>query len=89
MICENNIYIKSKNDPVWPVLLLLGTNHYFSGGGDEKFTGTNSFFFSATSTQTIFLSGNGFANNFFSIFLNTMLYFEEFYVATLVLPLTE
>ena len=64
MICENNIYIKSKNDPVCPVLLLLGTNHYFSGGGGEKFTGTNGFFFQlqahkqffcqATVLQTIF-----------------------------------
>ena len=44
-------------------------------------------FFSATSTQTIFFSGNGFANNFF--LRNAMLYYEEFYVTTLVLPLTE
>ena len=45
-------------------------------------------FFSATSTQTNFFSGNGFANNFFFL-RNALLYYEEFYVTTLVIPLTE
>ena len=45
-------------------------------------------FFSATSTQTIFFfQAAVFANNFFSL-RNAMLYYEEFYVTTLVLPLT-
>ena len=44
-------------------------------------------FFSDSSTQTIFFSDNGFADNFF--LRNAMLYYEEFYVTTLVLPLTE
>ena len=72
MICENNIYIKSKNDPVCPLLLLLGTNHYFSGGGGMRNLQAQTVFFPATSTQTIFLSGNGFANNFFSMKYNAL-----------------
>ena len=38
---------------------------------------TNNFFFQATVLQTIFF------------LRNAMLYFDEFYVTTLVLPLTE
>ena len=56
------------------------------GGGGEKFTGTNNFF-SATSTQTIFFSGDGFANIFFSTKYNALLY-EEFYVTTSLISVT-
>ena len=44
------------------------------------------FFFSYKHTNNFF-SGNGFANIFF--LRNAMLYHEEFYVTTFVLPLTE
>ena len=43
---------------------------------------TQTILFSATGTQTIFFSDNGFANNFFFL-RNAMLYYEEFCVTTL------
>ena len=45
-------------------------------------------FFSATSTQTIFFFRQRFLQTIFFSLRNAMLYYEEFYVTTLVLPLT-
>ena len=65
----------------------LGRTIIFLEGGDEKFTGTNNFFFSATSTNNFFFRQR-FCKQFFFL-RNAMLYYAEFYVTTLVLPLTE
>ena len=59
------------------VVYTKGRTIIFWRGGDEKFTDINNFFFQGTVLQTFFF------------LRNAMLYYEEFNVTTLVLPLTE
>ena len=58
---------------------------FLRGGGDEKFTGTNNFFFSYKHTNNFF-SGKGFANDFFFIMRSFMLLY---YSLVLPVPPTE
>ena len=74
-------------DEIYSPKVPKGRTIIFLEGGDEKFTGTNNFF-SATSTQNNFFFRQRFCKQFFFL-RNAMLFYEEFYVTTLVLPLTE